>query len=188
MREPRVLLDKNLGRAEIITRLRALEFTEDHDWRRKVTIDKTVRNMIVRALTSPQAEVEERKDSAEQGWYNRESREAHAVGVLCTIVGQDYYFRDFMGGPKTIHYRGEMTAQLLALADAPPQSDWLTIHDTAQVAAWFHFAKIYLPQRPIRLRAPCKLPWPWPPKADGNAYDAPADPLADEQVAALRRG
>jgi hypothetical protein len=120
------------------------------------------------------------------GWYDRQSREARSLGTLCHILDRDHYFHDVMGGRESIRYPHEITPQLLALADAPPRSQWIIISDQRQVAAWFNFAIEHLPDVRIKLRGPCKVPWAWPPKRSGAAYDAPANALEDENSAEIK--
>jgi len=107
--------------------------------------------------------------------------------VLCHIVGQEHYFYDVMGGQETIRYQPEITPQLMVLATAPPRSEWAVINEQRQVAAWFNFAVEYLPMLRIKLRGPCKVPWPWPPRKAGVPNDGrPANALEDEGIAEIK--
>jgi Helix-turn-helix domain len=119
------------------------------------------------------------------GWYDRRSREARAIGVLCHIVAQEHYFYDVMGGRESICYSQAITPQLLVLATAPPRSEWGIITERRQVAAWFNFAVEHLPMLRIKLGAPCKVPWPWPPRKSGVAYDG-INALEDENCAEIK--
>ncbi len=141
-----------------------------------------------RQWASPPRSYEPKIQPLGNGWYDRRSRESRAVGVLCHIVGEEHYFFDIMGGRTSVHYPQEITPQLIALADSPPRSEWIVIAEQRQVAAWFHFATEYLPNRKINLRPPCKVPWPWPPKKTGVAYDGmPENALADERSAEVKK-
>jgi hypothetical protein len=140
-----------------------------------------------RPRPSPPRSYEPKIQPLADGWYDRRSREARAIGVLCHIVGQEHYFYDVMGGQETIRYQPEITPQLMVLATAPPRSEWAVINEQRQVAAWFNFAVEYLPMLRIKLRGPCKVPWPWPPRKAGVPNDGrPANALEDEGIAEIK--
>lgn len=79
-----------------------------------------------------------------------------------------------------------ITPRLLAFADLPPRSDWVTL-TRQQAAAWDAMLREAFPNVPTRvpLREGASAPWPWPPGADGRIYTAagPAQPEMAEHDA-----
>lgn len=86
----------------------------------------------------------------------------------------------------TYRRRSPLSTRGLALADVPPETDWIFIaaEQRPQRAAWDDFIKRELPglNRPELAwdRNPGRqsgflAPWPWPPKADGSTYSG-SDP------------
>jgi hypothetical protein len=101
------------------------------------------------------------------------SVEGRAVIAVCTLARAS---RPFSSGDGKMNYRGEITPQLLALADAPPRDDWLKISDRQQLGAWGGFISKYV----TTSRAPMetdddgpflRAPWSWPPRVDGTLCD-----------------
>jgi hypothetical protein len=124
------------------------------------------------------------------GWYERQGLEGKALRVICEVTNREDYFYNKMGGPTSVCYQGEITDQLLALADAPRKSEWLTLNGQ-QAASWFQFATKVFPNARINLRAGSKAPWPWPPRKNGLISNSQAppleDPLSDEDAAQIRK-
>lgn len=76
-------------------------------------------------------------------------------------------------GNGQISYRGEVTPQLLALADAPPRERWLKVKDRQQLGAWSAFFERYVSSARARLDQDADgpwlmAPWHWPPRVDGT--------------------
>ncbi|WP_354132781.1 hypothetical protein [Bradyrhizobium sp. RT9a] len=86
-----------------------------------------------------------------------------------------------------VTYRGEVTPQLLAFAQAGERSAWPWIESSDatrdQIAAWARFIEAHVPgpRGPLietrglgaNQRAGIHAPWPWPPKKDGSIYQNP---------------
>lgn len=72
-----------------------------------------------------------------------------------------------------ISFRGEVTPQLLALANAPPRDQWLKVNDRQQLGAWTAFFEKYVSSARGRLDQDSDgpwlmAPWRWPPRVDGS--------------------
>jgi hypothetical protein len=98
--------------------------------------------------------------------------ECRAVLTACSLARAT---RPFPSSDGLLNYRGEITPQLLALAEAPPREQWLRLTDRQQIGAWGGFAERYVTTR----RPPdfaehdsdgafLMAPWPWPPRKDGT--------------------
>lgn len=103
--------------------------------------------------------------------------EGRAVLTACTVARAS---RPFTSSDGKMNYRGEITPQLLALADAPSRDDWLKISDRQQLGAWSGFIGKYV----TTSRAPMesdddgpylRAPWRWPPRVDGSLCDDQTD-------------
>ena len=91
-------------------------------------------------------------------------------------------------------YRGEITPQVQAFADAPARSDWIWIEGSQQLGAWSAFlASHVFGARPPMLttrgvgpdqRTGIYAPWPWPPRKDGSLSTAPPEGALSDQDAA----
>lgn len=105
--------------------------------------------------------------------YARDSAEAKAVKVLHEIVGRASAFfsiwRRREDGSVTFHH--EMTAQLLALAQAGEPSTWVTL-TYRQAGSWEEFFDTMFHKEVIRqhMREGSRAPWPWPPSVEGKIY------------------
>jgi hypothetical protein len=95
---------------------------------------------------------------------------------------------------RRIVYPGEITAQMLAFADAGNRSSWPWIEDRHQIAAWTGFVSGHVHgARPALVttrgigadqRSGIYAPWPWPPSVDGKIYTTatgPPETLMTEQ-------
>lgn len=117
--------------------------------------------------------------------YGRDSPEFKAVAVAYQLAGKAHALTGFMrsndGG---IHYRGEVTPQLLALAKAPPFDQWRVL-EYQQAGAWNGFLeKAVTTAVWTRLSAGSKAPWPWPPRKDGSLSEtAPDIGCSDDELA-----
>lgn len=91
-------------------------------------------------------------------------------------------------------YRGEITPQVQAFADAPARSDWVWIDGSQQLGAWSAFLAAHVfGARPPMLttrgvgpdqRTGIYAPWPWPPRKDGSLSTAPPEGTLSDQDAA----
>ena len=94
-----------------------------------------------------------------------------AVLAVCALARAP---RPFALRDGSLSYRGEVTPQLLALANVPARDQWLRITDRQQLGAWSGFVDRYGPaSRPTLLQpgddGPWLLaPWRWPPRVDGT--------------------
>lgn len=100
--------------------------------------------------------------------YARESREGVAISVLYEIAGKGDFLRQFMLRNNAINYPLPITPRLLALADAPPRSQWVTL-DRQQAGAWDGLLSeaVHVQVR-SHLREGSCAPWPWPPRKGGT--------------------
>lgn len=97
--------------------------------------------------------------------------EAKAITALHGIVGSLDFLRTVMraadGG---VRHLKPVTPRLLALAQAPPREEWITL-DRQQAGAWEAFIdeNLMLGTR-RRMAEGSHAPWPWPPSKDGKVY------------------
>jgi hypothetical protein len=117
--------------------------------------------------------------------YAADSPEGRAVLALHQVVRKTI---PTIAGRVT--YRGEITPQLLAFAQARERSAWPWIESSEatrdQIAAWARFIETHVPGPRGTLletkglgeamRSGIHAPWPWPPKKDGSIYQNPASP------------
>lgn len=108
------------------------------------------------------------------------SREGRAYTALCQLAGAVAPFR--MGDGRIAIPPDANKARVFALSDLPPRSHWLFLTEHRQVAAWNEFFREMLPQaarRPIIEKrgeqSGILMPWPWPPRRDGQTYDAESE-------------
>jgi len=100
---------------------------------------------------------------------DRGSDKARAVEALYAIagrpIGASSIMRSTDGG---LHYRREVTDQLLALADLPPSDQWPAL-EFNQSVAWNKFLEKYVTSDVwTRLAAGSRAPHPWPPTVAGT--------------------
>lgn len=83
-----------------------------------------------------------------------------------------------------VSWRGETTPRLLALANAPPRSQWIALNNQ-QAAAWDRYLADHVTVATRRrIMEGSMAPWPWPPRKDGTVYLETADEASpDESVA-----
>lgn len=114
--------------------------------------------------------------------YAKGSPEAKAIGTLFEIAGKTGFFHQvyFSGG--NLHWKGEVTPQLLALAGVKPRSEWVTLNRN-QAGAWEHFLREWMPEKLARSRlseGAC-APELWPPRKDGTwSPTGPPDLMTDQ--------
>jgi hypothetical protein len=66
-------------------------------------------------------------------------------------------------------YLGEITPQLLALANAPPESEWVAYSRGSQnFGAWWEFISKVFAGRALSVLTELRAPWPFPPRKDGT--------------------
>jgi hypothetical protein len=113
--------------------------------------------------------------------YDPTSREGRAIMTLCRIARYDPLLAS-----GTVAIPHPMTAQLLALADAPPFEEWQTfVQRTQPFGAWVEMTRTYLAGRALRALTEVRAPWLFPPKLDGTIYDgASIQPESPDQAAA----
>jgi hypothetical protein len=101
------------------------------------------------------------------------SQSGRAIQTLYAVARA----RPFVSNGRVIYAR-PVTAQLLAFAQAPPQSEWHWIEDRQQTAAWSNFLGTHIAgARPQLVTARGDrngffAPWSWPPRKDGSISDA----------------
>jgi Helix-turn-helix domain len=105
------------------------------------------------------------------------SDSARAVHTVYAIART----RPFISNGRMI-YPKPITPQLLAFAQAPPQSEWVWIEDRQQTAAWSSFLGAHVTGARPQLvttrgagadaRKGFLAPWPWPPRKDGTISNA----------------
>jgi predicted transcriptional regulator len=115
--------------------------------------------------------------------YPAGSAEARAITVLYDIARSGEALRRIWRRTDgSIDFRYPMTVQLLALADAPPSSEWVEL-DHKQAGSWEALLGTAFPSGASRHhpRAGSRAPWPWAPSVTGKIYaTGPPDALAKE--------
>jgi DNA-binding transcriptional ArsR family regulator len=117
--------------------------------------------------------------------FARDTVEAKALAVLHEIAGAGDGFRKIYRSPDgSISYRLPMTPQLMALAQAAPQTEWVALNRN-QAGAWEGLLRdaVTIVIRK-HLKEGERAPWPWPPSAEGKVYSSatgPPDTLMSEQ-------
>ena len=120
------------------------------------------------------------------GTFDVESVEGRAIIALYAVARITPF-----ESRNRIAYRGELTAQLLAFAEAGDVKT-LWIEDRQQIAGWSHFiAKHVHGNRPPLIqtrgtgadqRSGIYAPWPWPPSSEGKIYTTgPPETLMTDQ-------
>ncbi len=114
------------------------------------------------------------------GSYDPDSREGRAIIAMHAVA--KVRPREARG---QIVYRGEITPQILAFADAPDHRTWW-IEQSKQIAAWSNFLKDHIKiPRPTLVstredhyadRSGIHAPWPWPPSVEGKVYTESTGP------------
>lgn len=116
--------------------------------------------------------------------HSPQSEAGKALCVLAAIAGHSL-FRLPNGN---ISYVNPVTAQLLALAETPPESDWIecALGDQS-FAAWRGLIYRIFAGRTLRASVKYRVPWRWPPATDGKIYTGigPPDELSDADAQAL---
>lgn len=91
-----------------------------------------------------------------------------AIVELHELAGCDEALRSYMIRNGAVSYRLPVNPRLLALADAGPKSDWVTL-SRQQAAAWEGFLRETVTVAVRKhLKESDRAPWPWPPRKDGT--------------------
>lgn len=124
-------------------------------------------------------QLEERDELTPRTTFARDSAEARAVKMLHEIVGRmAAFFAIFRKGDGSVIYSKPMTPQLLALAKAPANEDWVVL-TREQAAAWEDkmLRDLFEPGMVrVTLREGSRAPWPWAPGLDGRIYPTASGP------------
>lgn len=124
------------------------------------------------------------------GSFPVRSREATAIATVYAIIGKMDFFRAVKARGGNVYHANPITPRLLALADAPPRAEWVTL-DRQQAAAWDGLVSENVQIARNRLQEGASAPWPWPPRKDGTLSQAgPPDPTmtADDYAALANEG
>lgn len=113
--------------------------------------------------------------------YPVTSTEAKALAVVYAIAGKSDFFHSVKSRGGQVYHVNPITPRLLALAGAPPRSEWVML-DHQQAAAWDGLISENLQIVRTRLDHRSSAPWPWPPRKDGTLSQAgPPDTLMTDQ-------
>lgn len=96
------------------------------------------------------------------------SREGRAIAVLYEIAGKGDFFRQVKCRGGKVYFANPITPQLLALADAPPRTEWVRLERIEQAMRWETLIGESLAMARQRLSVGAAAPWPWPPRRDGS--------------------
>lgn len=102
-----------------------------------------------------------------------------AARALVTL-GRVARYRPFRLSSGNISFNGEVTPRLLAMANAPPESEW-GIHQrgSKHFAAWRDLINTVFAGCALPALTQIEAPWPWPPRKDGEITSTdPPDELA----------
>jgi len=118
--------------------------------------------------------------------YRAGSPEAKAIGTLFEIAGKGPFFHQVFLRGGSLTWTGEMTPQLLALANVKPRAEWVTL-SFQQATAWDRFLSKHIPQHLARthLAERAVAPDDWPPRKDGTWSKTPESGPTDEDLDAL---
>jgi hypothetical protein len=125
------------------------------------------------------------RDTTSLSLVKIDSTEGTALAVIHAVARM----RPLEISPGEFTLRGEPTAQLLAMAEAPPRPSWQWIEDRNKIGAWHEFVVPWVSKnRPefVIERNGMKgifAPWPWPPRKDGSLCTGPPDQSSAEQAA-----
>jgi hypothetical protein len=107
--------------------------------------------------------------------------EGRALVVLHDIANVGDFLRGVMTRNGAVNYPLPVTPRLLALANAPPKTDWVTL-DRNQAGAWEAvLSDAITVQVRSRMREGSRAPWPWPPRKDGTLSASPDDPTMNNE-------
>lgn len=115
-----------------------------------------------------------------------DSVEGKAIKALFDIAGKSPFFHQVYLRSGVLYWRGEITPQLLALAEVKHRGEWVTL-SRQQAAAWDHFLADRLPSQLARNRLVegASAPAYWPPRKDGTWSTAPEGGPTDDDLAVL---
>jgi DNA-binding transcriptional ArsR family regulator len=106
-----------------------------------------------------------------------DSDDAKAVELIYALAGKTAAIEKYLRRGNQLYYRGEVTPQLRALAQAPGREQWVTLAHR-QAGAWNSVIdKFVNADLRSHLREGDRAPWPWPPRKDGSLSTAPPDSL-----------
>lgn len=120
--------------------------------------------------------------------YTPCSPEGRALLALYRIGRIEDLFYSTVQRKGTVWWKGEITPQIAALAEASPEAAWATLSHQ-QAGAWDALLRKIIPSARRRpLAAGDAAPWPWPPRVDGtlspdeaaSESDSAAPPPASE--------
>lgn len=121
--------------------------------------------------------IDQPKGAAIPTAYPRDSAEAKALNVLHEIAGcAEGFRRIYRTSDGSVSYRKPMTAQLVALAQAPPREEWDELN-RQQAGAWEAVLRetVRIAVRK-HLKEGDRAPWPWPPSVEGKIYTSATGP------------
>jgi hypothetical protein len=91
------------------------------------------------------------------------SPEAMAIKTAYAIAGKEYFCENVMIAAGSVHWRGAISPQLLALKEAPLRNEWVAL-TAEQAEAWNRVIASVVRVIWNRLREGARAPWPWPPR------------------------
>lgn len=126
-------------------------------------------------------------EAAAPNQFQASSPEGRAIAALFDIAGKIDFFHMAIQRRGVVHWRAEITPQLLALADVKLRSEWHHALTHQQAGAWNSFIGDRLGEiTHKRLVEGSLAPEPWPPRKDGTWSQAPDGPaLTNEDLDAL---
>lgn len=117
--------------------------------------------------------------------FARDTAEARALIALHEIAGVAAGFRQIYVRADGVTCRTPMTPQLAALAQVPPQAEWVEL-TRQQAGAWESLLRDTVTIQTRRhLREGSSAPWAWPPRKDGTLSPITGPPegqLTDEDI------
>ena len=108
-------------------------------------------------------------------WVLIDSPEGRALSVLHRIARAPQPLSHARPSGEFFLLKIPLDERALAFADAPDPRQWITITETAKIAAWGEFLQAAIGRAPATSNG-LSVPWPWPPKKDGTTYDSQAPP------------
>lgn len=127
--------------------------------------------------------LEQKPDARARAQFEGGSAEAKALATLYAVAGKSSFFYTVMrGSDGVVRYPKTVMPQLLALAQARHQREWMAL-DRNQAGAWNGLLSDFVHVDTwTRLREGARAPWPWPPGKDGKIYaTGPPDTLMTDQ-------
>lgn len=110
-------------------------------------------------------------------------------GRALLMLGRIMRYRPFQLVNGNIVFTGKITAQLLALANAPPESEWRPHKlGSGNFASWRNLGLSTFVGCALPALTEISAPWSWPPRKDGSIITTSTGPpgtLSDEDARAL---